>query len=312
MVALDARHGPAPPDWLYIVSVKTSVLLDFDNTAGIQGYEIDDALALLYLAGRSDVEIVGITTTFGNGSIEQVYEQSTWLLDRLGIDVPIYRGASRRGDWETEAARFIADICGRRPGDVRIVALGPLSNLAGAAHVDPAFFRAVGSIYLMGGYLDPLRFPRRSVSELNISSDPEAAAAVLESRADVHVMTAQLCLGLPFTRQDLRRIRDLPSWFRTLVGEWYLSFTTALGAPSFYLWDLVPPLALLRPEFVPPRPALVLPSRLEYGMLRIGQAPGDHYAQRSAGVVNIPVSLADHEEMMEELYGGWATALSGR
>ena len=80
---------------------------------GLPRKEIDDGLTLLYLLGRPDIEPLGVTTTFGNGTIDEVYPQTVQLLRDLGhSDMPVYAGAGARGQASTEAARFLAEGVG--------------------------------------------------------------------------------------------------------------------------------------------------------------------------------------------------------
>ncbi len=51
---------------------KTKLILDCDNTMGLDNRDIDDGMALMYLLGRDDVELLGITLTAGNGTIDEV------------------------------------------------------------------------------------------------------------------------------------------------------------------------------------------------------------------------------------------------
>ena len=65
---------------------------------GLPRKEIDDGLTLLYLLGRPDIELLSVTTTFGNGTIDEVYPQTVQLLRDLGhSDMPVYAGAGARG-----------------------------------------------------------------------------------------------------------------------------------------------------------------------------------------------------------------------
>jgi inosine-uridine nucleoside N-ribohydrolase len=56
-----------------------SVIYDCDNTIGIAGRDVDDALALLYLLGRVEVELLGVTITFGNDSTDETYRICSFL-----------------------------------------------------------------------------------------------------------------------------------------------------------------------------------------------------------------------------------------
>jgi inosine-uridine nucleoside N-ribohydrolase len=292
--------------------MRKAVILDCDNTAGIDGYEIDDALALLYLIGRPDVEILGVCATFGNGTIVEVTNQTRWFCRRIGHrDLPILRGAEGAGDWDTPASRFIARKADERPGQVHVVAAGPLGNVAGAITLDSAFPDNVAGIYAMGGYLEPVIFPKRPVGELNLSCDPHAAEMVLASSAPVHLMSAQICLQVPFLRKEFRALEGLPGWFREMVGQWYLDFSLAVGANGFYLWDLVPALALLFPEVVP-RKLVELRSTAsdlaDGSILAAEVSPTTEV--RDTRAVNLPAKITEYRMAMDEIHRGWKSGFA--
>ena len=157
------------------------VIFDCDSTVGLPGKPMDDALALLYLLGRpNEVEILGITCTFANGTEEEVYCSTAQLLREIGrTAIPLLRGAESGEDPRTEAARFIVDTVNTRPGEVTIVAIGSLTNLYGAYLLDNSLFEKVKEIVLMGGYTAPVLYHGFHLEELNFSVNPEAAACVL-------------------------------------------------------------------------------------------------------------------------------------
>ena len=79
------------------------VIFDCDNSMVLPFKEIDDGLTLLYLLGRPDIELLGVTTTFGNGTVKQAYEQTRDLLRRAGrADLPLRKGQAKPGDLPSE------------------------------------------------------------------------------------------------------------------------------------------------------------------------------------------------------------------
>ena len=109
-----------------------AIIFDCDNTLGLPLKDVDDGLALALLLGQPTVNVVAVTTTFGNGTIEQVCTQTRRLLNRLGrADLPIYRGAAQPTNDKTAAAEFLANAVAQRPGQITIVATGPLTTPAG-------------------------------------------------------------------------------------------------------------------------------------------------------------------------------------
>jgi len=169
---------------------------------------VDDALALLYLRARPDLKLLAITTVFGNADVETTTRNALWLRARLGLVAPVYRGAAeplngargpspthvhgRNGLGDIELDGFdlppadpglaherIVELVRAHPGDVTIVAIGPLTNLALALRAAPDLVERVAEVAVMGG-----AFSGGNVTpfaEANIHNDPEAAAEVLSA-----------------------------------------------------------------------------------------------------------------------------------
>lgn len=225
------------------------LIFDCDNTLGIWKKEIDDGLTLFYLLGRPEIDLLGITTTFGNGTIDQVYGQTQGLVRQLGRpEIPVARGAGRRGESETPAAELLVQVAEQYPGELVILATGPLGNLRAAHEIDENFFDKVKQIACMGGYLEPVQMGRRKVKELNLSGDPEAAHLVLNALCPVTLMSAQICLQAPFYWRDLGKIRFWSLQTRWAVARWLILHAVFCGLNHFYLWDLLPALYLSHPE----------------------------------------------------------------
>jgi purine nucleosidase len=225
------------------------VIYDCDNTLGLPFREVDDGLTLLYLLGRPDIELVGVTTTFGNGTAEQATTQTKKLLRQAGRgEIPVFQGADRRYAGPTEAASFLAETAAAHPGEISLVATGPLGNLRGAAEVDPGTFANLKQIACMGGYLAPLRIGRKEVAELNLSADPEASYQVLNAACPVTLMNAQTCLQAALNRRDIARLTHWPRKTRRALSQWLWAFGLVCGVQEFYLWDLLPAVYLSYPE----------------------------------------------------------------
>jgi inosine-uridine nucleoside N-ribohydrolase len=225
------------------------IILDFDNTMGLPKHEIDDGLTLLYLLGRADIEILGITTTFGNGSLEEVMTATRELMAFTGKQIPVYEGEATRGQGETAAARFLATTVAANPDNVTILAIGPLGNLGTASKIDPDFFAHCREIVCMGGMVEPMRLGWRDIGELNLSANPEASWTVLHNtECPVTVMNAHVCLDATFGYVDMLRVMYMPKHVRQAILKWLFIFGTYYGVFKFYLWDLLPALYVSHPE----------------------------------------------------------------
>ncbi|WP_308640101.1 nucleoside hydrolase [Paenibacillus silvisoli] len=171
---------------------------------------IDDALAILYAIKSGKADILGITTTFGNIPVEQATENTLRVLKLAGVEneIPVSQGAPQPlvrtvkvfptfvhgvngiGDVElprsyqlpvSEAADdFIVRTAGEHEGELVIVALGRLTNIAHALKKDPELPAKIKHLYVMGGAVH-VAGNVTPTSEANIWGDPEAADFVIQS-----------------------------------------------------------------------------------------------------------------------------------
>jgi purine nucleosidase len=182
---------------------KKTLLVDCDTG-------VDDAVALLYLLTDPAVEICAITTVFGNIRAATAARNSLWLLDVAGRtgQVPVARGSEvpligeepELGTYvhgegglggveigepagaivSESAAELIARTARERPGEVHLLATGPLTNLAVALRLEPDLPNLVEGVTIMGGAaLAPGNVT--PAAEANVWHDPEAAQAVLSA-----------------------------------------------------------------------------------------------------------------------------------
>jgi purine nucleosidase len=277
------------------------VIFDCDNTLGLPFKEVDDGLTLLYLLGRPDIELLAVTTTFGNGAAEQAFTQTRQLLAQVGrSDIPVFRGAGQRHAAPTEAARFLAEAVAARPGEISLLATGPQGNLRGAAEYDPHFFGHLKQIACMGGYLAPLRIGRKEVAELNLSADPEAAYRVLNAACPVTLMSAQVCLQASLGWAEIAKLTFWPWKVRRTLYQWLAAFGLLCGVPRFYLWDLLPAVYLSYPALFTRELVNILstPQDLETGTLVLGPDGPSH-------LVNLPSKILEVEQFMRILFEAW-------
>lgn len=161
------------------------------------GDDIDDAFALALLTRLPNVELLGVTTTFGQ--TRERAEIAAKLLKALGRpDVPVYagrRGAApirRQYDWARgfrspslraePAVEFLRRVVERAPGRVTLIPVGPLVNIGDLVTRYPQTRAKIGRIVLMGGAVHVgYNNQPPAVPEWNIKCDPTAARAVFES-----------------------------------------------------------------------------------------------------------------------------------
>ena len=166
---------------------------------------VDDAMALAYLFGSPEAELVGIASTAGNVPVQQVCQNNLGLLELCRIDgVPVSKGSDQpvssplRTAEDThgpqglgyatlpstdrqltpyDAVHAWIEAAHAHPGELIGVATGPLTNVALALREEPALPRLLRRLVIMGGAFE-YRGNTTPVAEWNISVDPEAANEV--------------------------------------------------------------------------------------------------------------------------------------
>ena len=230
------------------------IIHDCDCTFGINGCDVDDGLALLYLLGDPEAEVLGVTTTYGNNTLEKVYENTKKFVKKIGHDeLRVYKGGATPGETESEAAHYLAEMAEKYAGELEILVTGSVTNLYGAWKHNPEFFHQVKSIVLMGGTTEPLIFAKREMDELNFSCDPLATYATLTSGTDVAVITGNNCLKVLFTREEYEReLSDLSKGVVRLIKNetdyWFDNNWDEYGIPGYYNWDAIAAAYMMHPE----------------------------------------------------------------
>jgi inosine-uridine nucleoside N-ribohydrolase len=205
------------------------VWIDTDVALGARWGDVDDGFALAALLRCPTVEIVGISTVFGNTTPEVAARCARAL---TGLDV--IPGAARPGQL-TAAAEAIAAL----PPGVTVLALGPLTNLLRAPpHVE---------VRLVGGNLESWgAWPPLWPFEFNLAKDPAASRALFSSPIRRRIYPLDACRHLTAGLAALRRLGRSPDPLaRALArGSWrWLAYAPLrYRALKFPVWDLVPAL----------------------------------------------------------------------
>ena len=231
------------------------VVIDFDNSFYTPNRDVDDGLALMYLLGSIDVEVVGITSTFGNCPIEEVDRCTRQLIQDLQLQgIPYAKGASTNGDYLTEASQLLVDLVNHYPEELKVLAVGSMTNLQGAYLRDPDFFNKLSQVVLMGGTTEPLIFAKQEMLELNFSCDPQATYTVLTKGKNVSILTGNRCTDLLFTREDYQKaFQGVETPIAALISKysdpWFVDNEIEYGIKGFYNWDSLAAAYLVDPGY---------------------------------------------------------------
>lgn len=250
---------------------------------------IDDSMAILMAFQTPELEILGLTTVFGNVTTKDATRNALLLCEIAGRpDVPVAEGSfeplkggeprvadfvhgsdglgnlslqSPKGNKiEKTAVEFLIDKVSEFPGEVSILALGPLTNLALAIKSDSSFASKVKRIVVLGGAFFALGNVNPA-AEANIYGDPEAADVVFTSGANITVVGINITTQCTLTDEDLSDLRVSKGKHAQFISnmckfyrDWHVKSD---GFCGIFLHDPVSFVALVRPDLFTYRKGVV-------------------------------------------------------
>lgn len=272
------------------------------------GDDIDDAFAIALAVRSPELEILGVTTTFGDT------EARARIVDRLlgeagRLDIPVLGGVptkasnpmSQRRYGEggrfgktshANAADFILEEIRKYPGQITLVGIGPLMNVGAVIDKDAATFRKLKRVVIMGGSIEcgcgelwfcPERGPD---AEWNIINDIGAAKKLFTSGVPLYVMPLDSTqLKLEETRRAylFRQGTPLTDALTLLYHEW--------GQETPTLFDPVTIAFILNPKVCPVEPMHI-------------RVDDKGYTRKEAGEANAQVCMKSDEEAFFRLLIG--------
>src|SRR4029077_9177392 len=199
------------------------------------GTDVDDILALAVLAKSPELELIGVTTVYGDtplrariakvtcdllgcsetavliGEKETLTRRQIYWAGHEGYGVPNLDQV--QVPTTPGAVDYLLEKANHFPGELEVLATGPLTNIASAIKKDAVTFSKIKHLYLMGGayWLDR--------PEHNIKCDPEAAKIVFESGIPITAIGLDLTLRVLLNAQDLRRIAQLGDGIGRLLED---------------------------------------------------------------------------------------------
>jgi inosine-uridine nucleoside N-ribohydrolase len=210
-----------------IAASARKVLIDTDPG-------IDDAMAIFYALASPELDVVGLTSVFGNAHVSVCTTNALKLLEIADrAHIPVAKGAERplampyrgpvafvhgtdgQGDVHLspptatpqpiDAAHFMIQAAMNAPGEITLVALGPLTNVALAMLIEPTFSSHLAGIVLMGGNAH-CGGNASPAAEANILNDPEAADIVFGADCPIVMAGLDVTEQIRMTSADIAQI----------------------------------------------------------------------------------------------------------
>ena len=251
-----------------------------DTDAGV-----DDAQAIMLALSNPDVEVLAITTLTGNVHIRMVNPNVLTILEIMQRDVPVYAGIDRPliHEWEDAAefhggdglgnfrdrpalTRCIEDehavlallrLSREREGELTLIALGPLTNIAAAVRLDPDFPARIKQFVFMGGAIAAHGNTPIVTAEYNIYTDPEAAYITLDAFPESTMLSWETTLahGFAWDKFDALCAIDTVNgrFFRAISHATAKRLQDTLGRPAYLLPDPLAMAITLQPGLIQQR-----------------------------------------------------------
>lgn len=314
---------------------QVKMILDLDTG-------VDDAMALAYAVAHPDIELIGVTTVYGNVAQQTSVENTLNLLDLLNQkNVPVYAGANKptgassvyvandiiknihgnngvgnvdlpkstRTVEKEDAVDFIIESAKKYGKDLYIVATGPETNLAAALKKDPELGKQVGKIVVMGGALI-VEGNMSPYAEANIVNDPVAANEFFSSGTPFTMVGLDVTLRPNLTKEDTQKWRELgtPSGkaYADIV-DFYIDFYTKGGLKGCALHDPLSVAVAMHPEYVTTikLPMKVITSGKDIGRtIAVTEKLNDPNAANVDVAVDINVDkfLSEYKQTLNDLF----------
>ena len=221
---------------------KRKMILDCDT-----GH--DDAIALMLAAAHEDLDLIGVTVVAGNQTLDKTLPNTLHVCQHLNLDVPVYGGMSKpmfreqvvaddvhgksgldgpvfdelvKKPGDKNAVLYLVDTLMASDGDITLVPVGPLTNIAMAMKLEPRIIDKIKEIVIMGGayYLGNTT----PAAEFNIYVDPEAADIVFKSGVKLTMMPLELTNTALANMQIIERMEAIGNKAGKLFGD-IMSFT---------------------------------------------------------------------------------------
>lgn len=257
------------------------IIIDCDPGNGIAGANVDDGLALAMAIASLNITLELITIVAGNTPATLGYSVARDLVKRLELQIPVRMGATKglkesSQQWrealdqrvhqlnltylwngvpqpphispppnEQNAIDAIGQLICDNPGEITLVAIGPLTNIAFAIQRYPKLVESVAEIAIMGGVFNVDNY----LKDTNFGIDPEAVSIVLNSGANITIVPMDVTTQTMLTHKDLERItktdKSLSRYIYETTRPWINYSMKTRNLPGSWIHDVLVVAALI-------------------------------------------------------------------
>lgn len=241
----------------------THVWIDTDPAIGSPFREIDDGFALVLAFHSPELQIAGISSTYGNASLKTTTDAAMKLARPFGevADVhmtTVYSGASSARDLgrTTRATEALASALRRRR--LTYIGLGPLTNLATFIRLHPSLAGRIDRVIFLGGKTDsnPIALGRNhriQIHDANVFKDPASVRVVIDSQIPMTIVPIVVASGLTLNVTDMQYLRASGNSGNYLYNNsrtWFWFWTQIAGNEGGPVFDALAVVTAARHEMI--------------------------------------------------------------
>lgn len=220
------------------------VIIDTDCTIDVKGCDLDDAFAILFLLAHPDIDVILITTTFGNNNEDVTYRATKKMLYDLNIDIPLVKG----GLYSNEAGEAIKKEI-ELNSDIIILSLGSTTNTQKALALGMDL-KKVKSFVAMGGITEELQFNKKVMDELNLSIDYLSTIYALKRLEDIQIITGNNCMKHKYEVPANPTYKsEFMNYLKPSLERLTKEFMDEFGESKLVVWDALAALYITNPEY---------------------------------------------------------------
>ena len=244
-------------------AAATSVWIDTDPSIGAPYREVDDAFALVLAFHSPELQIRGISTTYGNARLKRTTQVARELVQQFGgvagvSETDVYPGARSRRDIRSRSAATDALAAALRKERLTYLALGPLTNLAAFLEQHPELAGRIERVILVGGRTPGTVFAfgptgGLTIHDANVVKDPNAVRAVLASKVPITLAPVEASSRLILTKEGRLQLRGASPAAEFLYRKsrlWMWFWTGVVQHGGGPLFDALAVMSAARPELL--------------------------------------------------------------
>ena len=303
--------------------MKKKMILDCDT-----GH--DDAIALMVASKHPEIELLGVTVVAGNQTLPKTLKNTLHVADHLGLDVPVYGGMSlplvreqyvaddvhgetgldgpvfgqlHKNAEKKHAVLYLIDTLMASDGDITLVPVGPLTNIATAMRMEPRIVSKIREIVLMGGAVGLGN--ASPAGEFNIYADPEAAHIVFTSGVKITMMPLDLTNTALANMEIIERMEGIGNKAGKLFGDimrFTFSSQSVNGLEAGPVHDVTAVTYLVAPELYKTQDMFVEIDTNRYGPCygRTVCDANDRYHKKPNATVGLSIDLDHFWDLVED------------